>query len=127
MLRGRLIYLAGPITGVANDNREEFERASKLLRNLGNAVLNPHELCEEILKEGNPEEVWMHCLKICLREMRKCDMVVMLSGFKNSTGSMVEFTCALMQGMDVVMMSEIDAAVRAGVESHSSVLYNMEG
>ena len=125
-MKGKLIYLAGPITGVANDNREEFERASNVLRNLGNAVINPHELCAEIPKEGNPELVWLHCIKVCLRHLKACDMVVMLDGFKESTGSMVELTVALMCGIPTTMMREIDAAISAGIESHTHVLFNLD-
>lgn len=124
MNRGKLIYVAGPITAMPNENREEFDRVSKLLRSMGHEVINPHELCAEIPKEGNPELVWLHCLKRCLPELAKCDKVVMLEGFKNSIGSMVEFTSALMRGMDVVMMSEIEEQLAVG--NHTSLAFNMD-
>lgn len=81
-----VIYIAGPITGVANFAKL-FNDAADKLRQLGYQVLNPVEL-----PSGWPEPAYMD---VCLAYVRNCDAVLMLSGWEDSHGATCERALAI--------------------------------
>lgn len=94
------VYLSGPITGIENKNREEFQKYQNKLIDLGFEVINPHDLFndaeleridklvrEEVITE---KEAWSHFLKVDLTEMFKCNFVAVLKGWEKSEGANLE-------------------------------------
>jgi hypothetical protein len=47
-----IVYIAGPISGVENGNKEAFLRAEQLFKQLGYIVLNPHSPPIRYFREG---------------------------------------------------------------------------
>lgn len=82
----KIIYIAGPMRGYPNYNTQAFNDMEKILRELGYLVINP-----SILPKDLPEQ---HYMPICLAMVRECDAVLMLDGYLNSSGAMVEYLFA---------------------------------
>ena len=86
------IYVAGPISGIANDNREAFEAASKILRADGYEVILPTNLCPH----ETPRAVAM---KLCIQALLTCDAIYFLDGWEYSGGALLEADIAYQCGI----------------------------
>lgn len=86
-----VVYIAGPITGHENGNREAFFGAEQLLKQQGHIVLNPH-----CLPAGLTEFQYMD---ICLAMLRSADAIYLLDDWQNSSGATVEFELAKKLGL----------------------------
>ena len=78
------IYLAGPMSGIADFNYPAFNQAAEQLRAKGFVVENPAE---------NPQPAcnsWPGYMRLALRQMLTCDMVVFLPGWQQSRGADLE-------------------------------------
>jgi len=78
------IYLAGPMSGIADFNYPAFNRAAEQMRAKGFLVENP--------AENPPPECnsWPGYMRLALRQMLTCDMVVFLPNWQQSRGAMLE-------------------------------------
>lgn len=85
----RVIYIAGPITGVP-DYADKFDNAAAICKLSGWQVLNPVEL-----PTGWPESAYMD---VCLAYVRHCDAVLMLPGWEDSDGATCERALAIKCG-----------------------------
>lgn len=91
-----IIYIAGPVSGIADLNRPAFEKATRKLRGMGYIVRNPHEICVDV----DPDD-WEACMRKCLREMMDCSLVLLLPGWQQSKGCNLEISNAGMVGIKV--------------------------
>ena len=94
----KIIYIAGPMRGYPDFNTSEFNKKEYVLRELGYLVLNP-----AILPKDLPSEKYM---PICLAMLRECDGVLMLDGYLNSSGAMVEYSYAIQCDIPVYTSTE---------------------
>jgi hypothetical protein len=91
---GKVIYIAGPMSGTEDLGRARFAAMEKRLRERGYAVLNPACLPTDL-----PEERYM---PICLAMLHASDMVMMLDGWTGSFGASMERDFAMRCGRTVV-------------------------
>lgn len=77
------IYIAGPMTGHENFNRDAFNKVAARLTNRGHVVLNP-----ATLPDGLSEAEYMD---ISLAMVRAADGVFLLPGWKASAGATAEY------------------------------------
>lgn len=88
-----IIYLAGPITGVTNFEKN-FMDAEDRWRRLGHMVLNPVTLCggiAELRKQMTEEELWRYCMvKDFDLIMHHAEGIALLGGWQDSTGANAE-------------------------------------
>ena len=86
------IYLSGPITGIEN-YKEKFAAAEREARERLSdwepEVFNPANIA---LPDTATHEDYM---KICMRELAKCDTIYMLNGWQESRGANREYGYAL--------------------------------
>jgi hypothetical protein len=114
--RKRVLYIAGPMRGVAWFNYPLFDRVAKELREAGNEVISPAD--EDRKHDGfdpyaNPEYriadacVFPHemdfgkTVRRCLEAVLRCDEIVLLPGWENSNGAVAELTLAMWLGKRV--------------------------
>ena len=79
------LYLSGKVTGL--DPRvaaENFGVMEDYFLERGFKVVNPMKL-----RHSNPND-WEKCMKLCIREMMRCNCIHMLDGFETSKGAMIE-------------------------------------
>ena len=97
----RRIYLAGPMTGIKDFNYPAFNAAAKLLRENGYHVENPAE-------NSAPDcGTWLGYMRIAITQLATCDMVVMLPGWSESRGAVVERNLAKGLGLQVIDLSHL--------------------
>lgn len=89
-----IVYVAGPMTGIENYNRDAFAAAEKRLRELGYKVLNP-----AWLPTGLAPDMY---LPICLHMIEAADVVCTLKGWQLSGGATIEVEYSRYQGKRVV-------------------------
>ncbi|CDS92735.1 conserved hypothetical protein [Sphingobacterium sp. PM2-P1-29] len=93
----RIIYIAGPITGMKNLNREAFEIASRELKSLGFIVRNPHEFCLDIPNSAE----WAIYMRKCISVLSECSDIIFLNGWKHSVGANLEHHNAEALGLNI--------------------------
>lgn len=79
------IYLAGPMTGLVDNNYPAFHIAARRIRSLGYTVLSPAEHPPAIEKR-----TWADWLRLGLKQMLCCDVIVLLPGWEHSPGAQIE-------------------------------------
>lgn len=93
-----VIYIAGPMTGLPNYNREAFFRKQMSLRLDGWTVISPH-----VLPSGLTQSNYMD---ICLAMVRSANAVYMLRNWEESQGAYCEYVLAKKLGMDIYYEDE---------------------
>lgn len=89
----KVIYIAGPISGMLEGNKAAFMEAEYALTSAGYTVLNPRRL-----PVGMQAGRYM---PICLAMVQQSDMVALLPGWEKSRGAQIEKGLALYQGIPV--------------------------
>ena len=86
------VYIAGPISGIENLNKEAFEDMEEDLILLGYGAFNPRSMS---IPEGTKEEdVWHIMMKKALAGMLSCNSIILLNGWEDSKGATMEFEIA---------------------------------
>ena len=88
------IYISGPMSGLPNLNFGEFEEAETNLNILGHESVNPHNL----IPKDTP---YNDALKVDIRALVDCEAIVMLPGWPQSKGAMLEFNVAASLGLKI--------------------------
>ena len=100
------VYIAGPMRGIKDFNRKEFNRAEKFLKKLGiYDPINPAQLDKEsgmsdadlISKDG-----LRMAMKRDIDALFECDAIFMLLGWERSEGALIEHRLATMLGMTIL-------------------------
>lgn len=114
--RKRVLYIAGPMRGIAFFNYPMFDRVAKELREAGNEVISPAD--EDRKQDGFdpvanpayhtadncifPEEMdFGKTVRRCLDAVLRCDEIVLLPGWEASNGAVAELTLAMWLGKRV--------------------------
>lgn len=111
------IYIAGPISGIENNNEHAFAVAEQRLFEAGHRPINPLSLASDSLKEASlrlglkvretPE--YREILDKCLAAIRSSDGVVLLTGWQGSKGAYLEKTYADTIGVPTYGIDELCA------------------
>jgi hypothetical protein len=103
---GKVIYLAGPVTGLPDHGMWMFGHVTKQLRLSGFRVISPIELGK--IENGTFEQY----LDRDLREgVAKSDAIVLLPGWPFSRGAMAELNMSAVMGHPVGIWDDVREAV----------------
>lgn len=100
-----IIYLSGKMTGLPEFNYPAFNAAAAQLRAMGHTVLNPAE---------NPVPAcgtWAGYMRLALAQLVQCECIVLLPGWSESKGALIERKLAQVLGMDVLHLNGMDMLV----------------
>lgn len=112
------IYIAGPMRGYPDFNKQSFYNAEKLLKRSGYDVFNPARYDEEngvplvSLRgdtndiEGFTEMTMDAIIKNDVEHLLDCDGIYMLTGWENSKGACAEKAVAEWKGLKVMYEAE---------------------
>lgn len=89
----KVIYIAGPMSGMPDLGRKHIREAEKRLKEAGYIVLNP-----SALPKGMEKDRYM---PICLAMLEAADAVYMLQGWRSSAGARMERAYAQYQGKEI--------------------------
>lgn len=89
------IYIAGPMTGMPENNYPAFNEAAAMLRAQGYQVENP--------AENTPPAcgTWQGYMRLALAQLAKCDTIYILPGWMNSKGARMEARNAYDLGLSI--------------------------
>lgn len=89
------VYIAGPMTGLPDFNRDAFRKQHVSLMNEGDTVL-----CPAILPNGLSQHEYMD---ICFAMVRAADAIFMLRGWEKSDGAVAEHALAKKLGLSIIL------------------------
>lgn len=98
-----VVYIAGKMNGLPDKGRKAFEEAETTLKSLYLTVINPH-----CLPDGMPGNRYM---PICLAMVNAADVLVLLDGWEDSPGALLEKAYAEYQGRKVFTLHGIKKRV----------------
>lgn len=93
-----IVYIAGPVSGQPDLNRDAFEQADRALKDLGFITRNPHEFCKHI-QSDNPSDPRYY--RQGFSELANCTDILLLDGWQYSAGAQLESKVAVLFGMNV--------------------------
>jgi len=99
--RKPVVFIAGPMTGYHNSNRDEFNAEARMLEDRGFTVLNPAILPDGLLHS--------QYLAITLAMLETADAIFMLDGWEESDGANMEFKRARELGLMFMYQSWANA------------------
>ena len=94
-VRESKIYIAGPMSGYENDNRDKFNLVAENLKSQGHIVLNP-----AILPAGLTQPEYMD---ICCAMLRSSTAILMLENWTESEGASAEYHLAKKLGKKMLL------------------------
>lgn len=94
----RKIYLAGPMSGLPNFNRDKFNVIDEIITEKGHTVLNPAKL-----PDGLTEPAYM---MIGVTMLQCCDCIFMLPNWEGSRGAVAEHALAQKIGLKVIYLKD---------------------
>lgn len=100
-LKGKTVYLSGPMSGYPDHNFHAFHEARKCLQAEGLTVVCP---AEAGLVDGWEWEDYMRRDIVMLMD---CDAMVMLPGWEDSRGARLESTIAWQLNMEVALYENL--------------------
>lgn len=92
-----ILYLAGPMTGLPDNNYPAFHAAAAALRAAGHTVLSPAE--NPPPPEGYTGNVWQYYMRLSLKQIADSEGVAILHGWASSKGATVEQELAVDLGI----------------------------
>ena len=102
----RCVYISGPMTGFPAYNIPAFTAAEKMLRERGLDVVNP-----ATLNKKEHVGVWNVCMRNDISHLPRCDAILMLPGWEQSSGAVCERTVAMMLQIDDYTEEEENAPI----------------
>lgn len=84
------IYLSGKITGMENEAKYVFQTAEYIVKKdyPDSEIINPIKL------DHNHDKKWESYMKVCIKELIECDMMVLLPNWRDSRGAIMEYEIA---------------------------------
>jgi len=102
-MRKIIVYIAGPITGIKDNNEAAFAEASMTIKDRGCIALNPLEFIEH---NDRQDDTWEGFMKRDISYLIKSDIVVCLEGSGESRGAQLEMFLAEELGIPVMKYSD---------------------
>lgn len=99
-----VIYLAGPMRGIAEYNFPAFHKAAAQIRARGHEVWSPAERDEAdgFDPKRDEAEPFIHYMRLDLPEVLRCDAVAVLPGWQDSQGARLEVHVATECGLPIL-------------------------
>jgi hypothetical protein len=94
------LYIAGPMSGMPDNNYPSFHEAARQLREAGFEIENPADNIND-----DPDD-YTRWLRLGFAQVIECDGVAYLSGFGQSTGAMAELYIAKVLKMPIRSVAE---------------------
>lgn len=110
------VYIAGPIAGKENGNREMFAKAAELLKKRGHEPVNPFDIPGDhpdgpciggpASQEDGSHEYGCY-LRADIMVLMFCDAIGVLPGWETSKGAATEVHVAQSIGLETIWLDEL--------------------
>lgn len=105
-----IVYVAGPMTGIADFNFPAFDSAARVLESQGYTVLNPAQMDRDVGFDPSAGHASAEFLRDALRRdlaaICGADAIAMLPGWEHSGGAKIEWMLAAHLGLEIIYLSE---------------------
>lgn len=88
------VYIAGPMTGLADLNFPAFDAEAERLRAEGIDVINPAEI-------NGADCSWEECMRRDIGQLVHCTRIHLLPGWESSAGASLKYRIACAIGMEI--------------------------
>lgn len=89
------IYISGQISSIEATALKMFNEAEIKLQKAG-TIFNPFKF------DHKPNSTWYDYMNVCLKELNKCDIIVLLPTWEKSRGAIIEATVGVFKKMKVI-------------------------
>ena len=101
------VYISGPMSGIEDYNFPAFQAAHRKILDFGDTPINPHDIGKYAeqhpgFKQMTEQEQYNIYMRYDISCMMLCDLVVLLPGWENSRGAMLEKSIAESVGIPSV-------------------------
>ena len=93
-------YLSGPMSGYPEYNYAAFTDAATVLRATGVTLQSPHENPWPDHHMGE-KDLWDYMMHLAIDQMDKCQSIILLKGWPQSSGSRAELEVAMQRNWPV--------------------------
>lgn len=110
-VKGKSVFLSGPMSGLEHFNVDEFAKAHDVLRKAGaSTVYDPAiEYLRSEVGSTTSHAVWMRrCISELTGTVRRYDVLVSLPGWKRSRGARLERKVAKACGIEVCDLRDVE-------------------
>lgn len=117
-VKGKRVYICGPMSGIELNNVAEFCRMEAMLKVLGAShICNPAKRWLDSKRESSYEESMRWCIGELVSDKflsvdRNTDFLVRLSGWNHSDGATLESKVARMCGIPILEQKDVEAMYR---------------
>ena len=121
------LYIAGPVTGLADGNYPAFEYAAKRLFDAGHLPVLPPELRTALLPtaEMSLGQCYRKVIPADIVELATCDGMIVLPGFERSHGTAFELHGAELFDMEVFRPAYTSDEFPGGLSEWMDVILDM--
>ena len=102
MQKEKTVYIAGPMTGIPELNYPLFNAVEHWLKEQGYKVENP---ASNHVTGMSGDELWREYMRMSLRQISHCDIVLLLPDWEKSKGASLEKHIADTLGLQVAELT----------------------
>ena len=117
------IFIAGPMRGYENYNFKKFDHIEEFLKQLGFDVVNPARISRKFKESEVNSDIAVYNKMVDMQQdaERTCNTILLLDGWQWSKGVKLEVKTASELGMQFLLESDIDEAIKYPVvHSHEN-------
>jgi hypothetical protein len=99
-----IVYIAGPMRGIPEDNHEAFNEAEKRWRSIGHSPRSPARMARALGKVDSfesPPNFMRQVMVIDAVVICGCDAIAVLPGWQSSKGALMEVALAKSIGIPI--------------------------
>jgi hypothetical protein len=104
-----IIYISGPVTGIRNNNRRNFEKARKKLEDafFDSRIISPLQIALMAeLDQKHTKPQWADYMRACIKALMDATHVYFIKGWEKSRGAILERQIA--EGLDIPCAESIE-------------------
>lgn len=98
----KIIYIAGQMAGLPNNNMRAFNDADAVLRSAGWTTINPARF-DYVFGDEPSGKMLDACCEAERAAIPHCDAIYLLKGWENSKGAKRELAVALQHDLEVIV------------------------
>lgn len=109
-MKYKKVYIAGKVTGEDREQcAEKFARWEAVLQAKNYRTVNPMHLVGEDVE-------WDKAMRVCIAELMKCDLILLLPDWMYSAGATIELELAASMGINVLPRGFVDDNYRPSLD-----------
>lgn len=100
----KLVYISGPITGMDDLNRKEFEKYKDIVNKSGHRAINPHDLTKHL---DTSKWSWEDFMTVDLPFLLLSSTIICLDGWQSSKGARLEIATAYFMKKEILLAKDM--------------------